>query len=159
MEQLLFQHMETVRNITNNSIKKIPEDMVQIIPEGFNNNIHWNFGHIAYTQEKLVYVVRGEEMGLPKEYEEYFAAGTKPSEWKGAPPSLAEISKVLAAQPERIKESVTGKLQIELPTPFTNKAGITFHSVGETFLFSFYHEALHMEAIKRIYRTIKIKIK
>ena len=157
MEQLLFQHMETVRTITNNTIKKIPEDMVHIIPEGFNNNIHWNFGHIAYTQEKLVYVVQGEEIGLPKEYEEYFAAGTKPSEWKGTPPTIADISLVLAEQPERIKKAMAGNLQKELPTPFTNKAGITFYSVGETFLFSFYHEALHIEAIKRIYRSIKRK--
>ncbi|MEK4485975.1 DinB family protein [Psychrobacillus sp. FSL H8-0484] len=157
MEETIFQHMDIVRGITEQSIKKISEEIADIVPKGFNNNIHWNFGHIAFTQEKLVYGVLGEQMSLPIQYEEFFSAGTKPSEWKGTPPSLAEISSVLSEQKSRIRQSHQGNLHKKLPTPFTNRAGITFNTVGETFLFSFYHEALHIETIKRIYRSISVK--
>ncbi|ALC85478.1 DinB superfamily protein [Bacillus sp. FJAT-22090] len=155
MEQMIFHHMETVRTITEKSIKTIPEEIADIVPKGFNNNIRWNFGHIAYIQEKLVYGVLGEKMSVPNEYEELFSAGTKPADWKKTPPSLAEISVVLSEQKLRINKSLQGNLYKELPKPFTNKAGITFNTLGETFLFSFYHEALHMEAIKRIYLECK----
>jgi hypothetical protein len=47
-------------------------------------------------------------------------------------------------------------LNEKLPTPFTNRGGITFYTVGETLLFSFYHEALHVETIKRLYRSISL---
>ena len=77
MEQTIIQHMETVRGITEKTMKKIPEEILDIIPHGFNNNIRWNFGHIAFVQEKLVYGILGKEMNIPKEYEQLFCAGTK----------------------------------------------------------------------------------
>ena len=155
MEQTIFQHMQIVRGITEKSIQQIPEELADIIPTGFTNNIRWNFGHIAYIQEKLVYGVSGENMNTPGAYEVFFSAGTKPAEWVEKPPTFSGILDELIAQKKRIVDDIPGKLQIRLPEPFTNKAGITFHTLGETFLFSFYHEALHMEAIKRIYRAIK----
>ncbi|MFJ7826551.1 DinB family protein [Psychrobacillus sp. NPDC096623] len=155
MEQTIFQHMQIVRGITERSIQQIPEELADYIPTGFTNNIRWNFGHIAYIQEKLVFGVADEKMTLPKAYEGFFSAGTKPSSWIGNAPTLAEISDELTAQKQRIVDSLPGNLHKRLPEPFTNKAGITFHTLGETFLFSFYHEALHMETIKRIYRATK----
>lgn len=147
--------MQIVRGLTEKSIQQIPEELADIIPMGFTNNIRWNFGHIVYIQEKLVFGVSGEKMILPEAFEVFFSAGTKPADWIGIPPSIAEISNELIAQKQRIKDYLPGNLQKRLPEPFTNKAGITFHTLGETFLFSFYHEALHIEAIKRIYRAIK----
>jgi len=155
LEQTIFQHMQIVRGITEKSIQQIPVELADIIPTGYTNNIRWNFGHIAYIQEKLVYGVSGEKMNTPEAYEVFFSAGTKPAQWVETPPTLAEISVELIAQKQRIVDDIPGNLLIRLPEPFTNKAGITFHTLGETFLFSFYHEALHMEAIKRIYRAIK----
>lgn len=146
--------METVRGITEQAIKRIPEEVADIVPNGFNNNIRWNFGHIAFIQEKLAFGLLGEKMKLPKEYELLFAAGTKPAEWNETPPSFAEIAEVLADQKTRIKEFLQGRLQEELPAPFTNQGGITSYSVGEAFLFSFFHEALHFETIRRIKRAI-----
>jgi DinB superfamily len=154
LEQTIFHHMETVRGITEQTIKRIPEEVSDLIPEGFNNNIRWNFGHIAYVQEKLVVGILGEEMNIPKDYERLFSAGTKPAEWNETPPSLTEIAMILTEQKTRIKGFLPGRLHEKLPTPFTNRAGITFYTAGEAFLFSFYHEALHIETIKRLYRSI-----
>ncbi|WP_391115778.1 DinB family protein [Psychrobacillus sp. L3] len=157
MEQTLFQHMETVRGITEESIKKIPEELADIVPKGFNNSIRWNFGHIAFIQERQVFAVLGEKMNVPSNYEELFSGGTKPADWKVTPPSLADILSVLTEQTSRIRDAIEGNINETLPTPFTNRLGITFHTRGETFLFSFYHEAMHMEAIKRIYRAITLE--
>jgi hypothetical protein len=157
LEELIFTHMETVRGITEQAIKKIPEEISDTIPDGFNNNIRWNFGHIAYIQEKLIFGLLEEKMNIPKEYEQLFASGTKPAEWKATPPSLEEIAIVLTEQKTRIKEFLKGRFQQQLKTPFTNRGGNIFYTVGETFLFSFYHEALHIEAIKRLKRSISSK--
>jgi hypothetical protein len=157
LEEMIFNHMETVRRITEQAIKKSPEEISDIVPEGFNNNIRWNFGHIAYIQEKLVLGLIGEKMNIPDQYEQFFAPGTKPSEWKETPPSFTEISLVLSEQKTRIKNFLPGRFEKKLATPFTNRGGNTFQTVGETFLFSFYHEALHMETIKRLQRAISSK--
>lgn len=154
MEQTILHHMDTVRGITIKSIEKIPEEIADVVPKGFNNNIRWNFGHIAVVQERLIYNVLGEKLNLPNEYQELFGPGTKPADWKETPPSLTDISVILTEQVARIKEFVPGNFSEKLPEPFTNRMGITFYMLGETLLFSFYHEAMHMETIKRLYKTI-----
>lgn len=154
MEDKIFAHMETVRAITEESIRKMPEALVDIIPPGYSNNIRWNFGHIVLVQERLVFFALGEKMGLPPQYETYFAAGTSPSEWTGTPPTLEEIAAEMASQKQRIKDFLSPRLGEALPKPFINKAGIQFNTVAETFLFSFFHEGMHLETIKRIYRAI-----
>lgn len=154
MEQTIFNHMETVRGITEKSIIRIPEEISDIIPEGSSNSIRWNFGHIAFVQEKLVFGISGAEMNVPMNYERLFGAGTKPADWTDTPPSFKEIASVLSEQKPRIKTFLQGRLHQKLPSPYTNRGGITFHTTGEAFLFGFYHEAMHMETIKRIYRSI-----
>ena len=115
MEQTIFQHMQLVRGITEKSIQQIPEELADIIPPGFNNNIRWNFGHIVYVQEKLVFGVSGEKMILPENYEMFFSAGTKPDDWIGTAPTLAEISDELIAQKQRIVNYLPANLQKRLP--------------------------------------------
>ncbi|MCP1158386.1 DinB family protein [Bacillus infantis] len=155
MEHLIFKHMETVKDITEKSLKRIPEEAADFVPDGFNNSIRWNFGHIVYIQEKIAFLLLKEKSGLPASYEELFSAGTSPRTWKQEPPSLREIAGIMADQKDRILQFMPGRLEETLPEPFTNKAGTTFHTAGEAFLFSFYHEALHMEAIKKIYQIYK----
>ena len=146
-----------MRGITEHTMKKMPEEISDLIPKGFNNNIRWNFGHIAFVQEKLVFGLLDEDMNIPKDYENFFGTGTKPAEWKEAPPSFTEIAEVLAKQKTRIQDFLQGRLLEKLPPPFTNRGGITFYTVGEVFLFSFYHEALHIETIKRLHQSITSK--
>ncbi|SIT89606.1 DinB family protein [Edaphobacillus lindanitolerans] len=152
MEELIFRHMETVRGLTLRASDAVPEGTVDRVPAGFSNSIRWNFGHIAFVQERLVYEVMGEDSGLPDTFREYFAAGTSPAGWTGAPPSMQEIRAALAAQPGRIRESRKKGTDEPLLRPFTNKMGVTFRTSGETLLFSLYHEGLHLETIKRIAR-------
>jgi len=154
LEQTIFHHMEAIRGITLKTLKGMPKEITDIVPTGFNNSIHWNFGHIAFIQEKLVYAVVGEEMSLPSEFEVYFGAGTKPTDWIGNPPTLSDISLVLAEQSARIITTHKGNLHKKLPTPFTNRGGTTFNTLGETLLYSFYHESLHLETIKIMRRLI-----
>lgn len=155
MEQTLFKHMETIRDLTLKVFDRIPEEVIDVVPVGFNNSIRWNLGHIAFIQEKHVYFAAGEQMALPETFEEFFKPGTKPAEWVGQPPSLEEIKEALASQPARIRTSREGQLNEALPNPYTNLMGVTFYSRAELLLFNFYHEALHTETIKRIYRAIQ----
>lgn len=155
MEQTIFKNMENVRGLTMKVFERIPEEVMDVVPGGFNNSIRWNLGHIAYIQDRHVYIAAEEPIGLPDSFEQYFKPGTKPADWIGAPPTLSEIKEALATQPARIKQSREGQLHEALPKPYTNLLGVTFYTKGELLLFNFYHEALHAEAIKHIYRAIQ----
>ncbi|MCW1927669.1 DinB family protein [Bhargavaea beijingensis] len=155
MENLIFRHMQTVRELTLKCLDDMPEEIAGTVPDGYPNHIHWNFGHILFIQERLALEVAGEEMELPEEYRIYFAAGTRPSEWKGAPPTLIDIREALDTQTERLRKLRAGRLDEPLPEPFTNRMGLAFRMAGETLLFSFYHEALHLETVRQMRKMIE----
>lgn len=154
-EELIFHHVKTTRDITLNAFEKISDTYFLDIPEGFNNHIFWNFGHIAYVQEMLVFGLVGKEMNVPEEFKMFFARGTKPAEWVDAPPTFKEVKEKLKEQTSRIETEWKGKLDTPLLEPFSNSTGKTFYTVGETLLFSTYHEALHFNTILRLYRCLK----
>ncbi|AGK53731.1 DinB family protein [Bacillus sp. 1NLA3E] len=155
MEKLIFNHMETVRGMTELLFQKIPEDIANEVPNGFNNNIRWNFGHIVFVQEKLVIERLGEEPKIPKDFVAFFGGGTKPTDWMDTPPTISEILTAMTEQRTRIKDILSGRLNEPLLNPFKTKAGFTFNTTGEILLFSIYHEALHVETIKRMYQILK----
>jgi len=50
------------------------------VPEGFNNNIIWNFGHIVVSTQTLSYTRTGIKEGTSwVKYVDAYAKGTKPS--------------------------------------------------------------------------------
>lgn len=51
------------------------------IPNGFNNNIIWNAGHIHWAQQVLVYQLSGLPVQLPPNFPDKYATGTAPKEW------------------------------------------------------------------------------
>ena len=157
MEQSIFQTVEKVRNLTLQTLEKMPEDIADIVPDGYNNNIRWNFGHIAVVHEKLTIGALGEKINIPESFINYFAPGTKPADWKNPPPSLKEIASVLKEQNSRIKQILSGRLEEKLPVPFTTSSGMKFSTAVETLTFSLFHEGMHLETVKRIYRNLKGK--
>lgn len=54
-----------------------PEQLNQI-PEGYNNNLIWNFAHVIVTQQLLTYGLSGLPLNLPAEMVEAFRKGSKP---------------------------------------------------------------------------------
>lgn len=155
MTQFIYNHLKTVRSITENSIMRIKEEFADLIPPGYNNNIRWNFGHIVYVQELLAFQLSGIKQQIPETFALYFSAGTKPANWIGTPPTIDEIKEEMQQQNERIQKIHQSRLAEKLSVPYTNKGGVTFYTVGEAVLFSTYHEALHMETIKRIHQENK----
>src|SRR5690625_6185138 len=150
MEEIIFRFMDTVRDHTIKKVKEIPENKADIIPRGFNNNIRWNIGHLLFVQDRLVFSLLGKPMGIPKYYKFLFAPGTKPADWQFPAPSIEDLVKELESQKDRIRGYLTGRLNEKLDEPFTSGLGLTFYTVGAALQFTFYHEGIHMEDIKRI---------
>jgi hypothetical protein len=149
-EQNIFRFMETVRTHTIATMKVVTEEEADRIPSGFNNNIRWNLGHIAFVQDRVVFKHLGKELSVPKLYKLLFAPGTSPADWEFPTPTMPELLEELDQQKDRLKKQLAGRLAEELEVPFTTGLGLTFYTIGELFLFTLYHEGLHMGAIKRI---------
>lgn len=150
MREFLFKQLEVVRSNTLNAVKELSESQADAVPEGFNNNIRWNLGHIYLVQEIYAFAFIPEPMQLPEGFMELFELGSKPSEWKVQLPTLPELIKLLEDQTRRLKEKLDDRLAEVVGNPFNMPTGLTLKTIGEFLAFSMYHEGQHVQTIKML---------
>lgn len=148
----VWNHYDLARNITLSIVDAISEEAADVIPAGYNNNIRWNLGHILVSQDVFMYGPQCPHM--PESYPALFNMGSKPADWQGDIPSLAVLTAQFREQSARIKEDFAHRLNEELPQPFPLGNTGTIYTFGEAFLFSIYHESMHVSAIKALRKAI-----
>ncbi len=154
MRDFIFEHLDFVRNQTLNVIRQVSDADAEIIPEGINNHIKWNAGHIYYTLESFAFVVNGEPAELPEAYQKLFRSGIKPKEIEAAWPSMEEIIQHLEGQVRRIEERYAHRLQETVKSPYTTSKGLKLTTVEEFLSFCLYHEGMHFDKIKTILNRV-----
>lgn len=152
METYLFHQIAFVRNQTVRAVQGLTEDALDRVPEGFNNNIRWNLGHIYQSQERFAFQFAGEPTELPDAFPRLFARGTKPADWNEEPPSGDMLLAMMARQPERIRQTLAGRLHEKAKEPFTTSTGLTLDTVGAFLTYTLYHEGMHYQAIALLKR-------
>ncbi len=70
--------IQETRKLFLNLIEGLTIEEINKIPQGFNNNIIWNFGHIIVSQQTLCYRLAGLSLNLDESYILKYAKGTKP---------------------------------------------------------------------------------
>jgi len=70
--------IQETRKLFLNLIEGLSIEEINIIPQGFNNNIIWNFGHVIVSQQTLCYRLAGLPLNLDESYILKYAKGTKP---------------------------------------------------------------------------------
>ena len=70
--------IQETRKLFLNLIEGLTIEEINIIPQGFNNNIIWNFGHVIVSQQTLCYRLAGLPLNLDESYILKYAKGTKP---------------------------------------------------------------------------------
>ena len=150
MKKFLFDQLKVIRNNTINAVKELSESQADSVPEGFNNNIRWNLGHVYVVQERFAFGFIKEPMLMPEGFTELFGRDSKPSEWKVQPPTLPELIKLLEDQTSRIEEKLNNRLDEVVEKPYAMPSGLTLNTPGEFLAFSMYHEGMHVQTIKML---------
>lgn len=156
MEQVIFKQLQFVRENTLKVMENITEELADITPDGFNNNIRWNLGHIYFVLEVFAFERNNMPTKLPEDFAVLFAPGTSPADWKGKPlPSLSELTLLLQEQQGRIKATLEGSLPETAHNPLVTKSGLNLETVGEFLNFNLYHEGVHFSTIKLYKRLLE----
>ncbi|WP_409301039.1 DinB family protein [Peribacillus sp. SCS-155] len=149
---VLLQQLEDYRKNTLNCVENITEEEATIVPEGFNNNIKWNLGHIYVDQFLWIQHLTKEKIELPEGFLELFNYGTKPSDWSGNVPSLDQLKQLLIGQIDFIKQNYADTLEEEFQV---TESGM--HTMAQVLVRTIFHEGLHLGAIIALKRFIKSK--
>lgn len=138
----LFKTWETSRKLYLKFFDDYSLDQLNKVPDGFNNNLIWNIGHIIVAQQSLIYNLSDLDGYLPDSLVELYKPGTKPTglttqaecdELKGLLTSLIDQTKA---------DFQAGKF-----TTFrerTTRTGFHLATLEDAFQFNNYHEGLHL---------------
>jgi uncharacterized damage-inducible protein DinB len=147
--EVLFTQLKDYRNETLQAVESVTEEMADIVPNGFSNNIRWNLGHIYLDQFLWIQHLTKEPIAIPDGFREWFGFGTKPADWSSAPPSLETLRQLLAEQPGKIREAYGHRLEEEFPP---TESGM--HTIAQVLVRTIFHEGLHLAAIQSIRRFL-----
>lgn len=123
----------------------------EIIPEGFNNNIRWNVGHVYTEQYMWIKTLMNEDVDIDKRFDDWFGFATSPKNFTAETPSLEELRTLLSSQIGHIKETYGERLEEEFSP--TELWGLT--TLKQVLDWTSFHEGMHLQTIKHLKNFIR----
>lgn len=155
-DMFLFEMVGRTRRNILKQLDALSAEKRDIVPTGFNNNIHWQLGHIVTMAERIVYGFAGKEATLPPGYPLFFATGTRPSEWIGEPPTWDEIMQVFQTQQAALIEAFAGSLD----EPVKNRDNYAkAETIRHLLELNVSHESSHAGMITAMVRVLNLESK
>jgi hypothetical protein len=137
-----FYVLKATRDNMLRIMDSLTMEQLNQIPEGFNNNLIWNFGHVVVTQQLLNYALSGLPMHLSEEIVNKYRKGSKPnlivSEGEYEMLKTAAFDLI-----ETLKKDYEAGL-FKTYNPYTTSYNTTLTSIEEAINFNNVHEALHL---------------
>lgn len=139
------KHFEYLRVTRNNVLKLIENlDLAQLnkIPEGFNNNLAWNLGHIVTTQQLLCYGLSNLPMALENDFISNYRKGSKPEgDINQADLDFMKNKMILLA--DKLEDDYANGIFKEYKE-YSTSFNATLSSVDDAILFNNMHETMHL---------------
>ncbi|ULC59884.1 DinB family protein [Flaviramulus sp. BrNp1-15] len=149
-----FQVLNNTREIFNKIIDNNSLEDLNKIPNGFNNNIIWNIGHIVVSEQLLAYRLSGLDSMLSDEMINKYRKDTKP-EGNVFQGEVNQIKALLFSTIEKTKEDYNNGL-FETYNEYTvSTTGNTLTNIDEALQFVVVHEGLHYGYVLALLKAIK----
>lgn len=152
--QFTFDVLHNIRpffkkHIENNSLEDLNK-----IPEGYNNNIIWNIGHIVVTAQLLAYKLSGLPMMVNDELINKYRKDTKP-EGPVSQFEVDEIKTLLFSTLEKLESDYKSGIFKVYHAYTVSTTGNTLTNIDEALQFILFHEAMHLGYILALVRAVK----
>lgn len=152
----IFEVFPNTRAALNNIIENYSLADLNKIPEGFNNNIIWNIGHVIVTEQLLVYKLSGLQPMVSDNLINKYKKDSKP-DGNVSQAEVDEIKELLFSTIERTKIDYTNNVFINYNEYTVSTTGNTLKNVDDALNFALFHEGLHAGYILALKRALKTK--
>jgi hypothetical protein len=147
--------IEIIRKTRENVLKMIDGlsiEQLNKIPEGFNNNLIWNIGHLVATQQGICYKRAGFPLIIDEAFFETYKSGTKPEELVDEA-GLENIKQLLVSTIDQLEIDYNNKIFTNYQT-WTTRYNFDITNIDEALNFVPFHEGLHTGYIMALKRTL-----
>lgn len=150
-ESFVFGALGKHRNRLLKLVEECSINKRSIVPEHFNNNLHWQIGHVLVMTEQLIFGLINQTSALPVHYNKFFGSGTRPTDWQADAPDWDLLIIQLKEQLDRIQEQFQNKLGIQVKENFLN-AEVT----EEVIISSVLHEVSHIGIVSTMVKLLQV---
>lgn len=148
----LFKVWETNRHLHANYLEKYTLDQLNTTPQGFNNNLIWNIGHVIVVQQSLFYRLSNLPMNISDELYGLYKNGTKPT----GNTTQAEVDNLKSLLLPLVEQTIKDFTKKKFVTynEYTTHTGFHLGSIEDAIAFNNYHEGLHLGSMLNIRKFI-----
>jgi hypothetical protein len=116
-------------------------EQINKVPEGFNNNIIWNLGHLVAAQQGICYVRSGLSPVVEDQFISPYKKGTKPERFV-SDKEVEAVKSLLSSSLDQLEvDYEMGKFNNY--NAWTTPYGVELVSIDDAILFLQFHEGLH----------------
>ena len=145
--------IQATRKLFLTLLESLSIDELNIVPQGFNNNIIWNFGHVIVSQQILCYKLAGLPLKIDDTFVSKYSKGTKPETFINDTELI-----FLKLQAVSLIEELVVDLEKGVFTSYNNYTtsfNVELNSVKDAVKFIAMHEGLHLGYAMALKRIVK----
>ncbi len=145
-----FDFLRIIRQNTLNLISNFTDEQLNQTPNGFNNNMVWNLGHLVATQQLLHYGLAGLPFIIDQSIIDRYRKGTQPEGIVGGD-EIGELKELMLTCVDQLETDYNNGIFKSFKTYPTSFNAI-LNSIEDSITFNNIHEGLHlgyMMAMKR----------
>jgi hypothetical protein len=151
----MTEHIENIKKVRTfllEGIKDLTTEQLNRIPEGYNNNIIWNLGHMVAAQQGICYKRAGVAAHISEEFWEQFRSGSKP-ERLISEAEIAGIKELLHSTMDHLKTDYDNNIFTGY-TAWNTRYDVEIKSIDEALRFVPFHEGLHSGVINTMKKLV-----
>ena len=152
----MTKQIEIIRKTRTFLLKNLEDlttEQYNKIPEGFNNNIIWNLGHMMAAQQGVCYLRAGLAPRVEEDIINSFKSSTKPEiTYSGA--EIENIKSLLFSTLDQLEEDYNNNI-FDGYTAWSTRYGVELASIDDALDFLPFHEGLHSGCIGAMKRLVK----
>ena len=137
----IFDVINATRKNFLNLVNSLSIEQLNIVPQGFNNNIAWNFGHAIVSQQIICYARARLEPVLQAWLIEKYQIGTRPEAFIDHD-EINLLGEQLFLMIEQLSEDIKADL-FQQYEPFTTRFGVDINSINDAIKYFAMHDGLH----------------
>ena len=148
-----FDDLVILRNKNIALINTIDDNKLLTIPDGLNNNIYWQAGHILTVQASLLYKRTAQPLPIDKTYLNYFGKGTSPKGFDDNIPTIEILLEQLKSSLLHTESNYIENASLPYDETITVSTDHQLSTFADALLFLPLHEAYHfgsMSAMKKL---------
>jgi hypothetical protein len=150
--QHTFETTRLSRKMVAPFLENYTLEQLNKIPEGYNNNLIWNIGHIVVVQQLLVYKLSGLPISVSDEMVAKYMKGTKP-EHIATQVDVDEIKALLFKTLDQTEADYSAK-KFNAFQEYPTSTGLILKSAEDALAFNCFHEGLHIGVIMSIRKLV-----